>query len=419
MARIPLEKGTLVFVLAGGKGQRLYPLTRDRAKPAVPFGGIYRIIDFTLSNCINSNIRRINILTQYKCFSLDRHIRDGWSIFSPELGEYINIIPAQQRVGERWYEGTADAIYQNIYSIEKEKPQRVLILSGDHIYKMNYRKMLAYHEEKGADLTISAFEVDKSEASRFGVLQIDSDNRVVAFWEKPEDPPTIPGKPDRCLISMGVYVFSTAKLVRRLIEDSQLADSEHDIGGDIIPRMVQLDRVYAYHFVDENKGDEPYWRDIGTIDAYWEANMDLVSVKPIFNLYDKDWPIRTYQEQYPPAKTVWAEEEPGGRCGVALDSLVSGGCIISGGRVQRSILSPRVRINSYAEVYESILFEGVEVGRHAKIRRAIIDKYTYIPPGMKIGYNLEEDAKRFTVTESGIVVIPKETRIEYEPSKAI
>lgn len=400
------------FILAGGKGTRLHPLTRDRAKPAVPFGGTYRIIDFTLSNCLNSSIRRVNILVQYKCISLERHIRLGWNILCPELGEYIVVIPAQQRVGERWYQGTADAVFQNIYTIEQEKPDLVLVLAGDHVYKMNYGRLIGFHEEHDADLTISAIEVPREHAKRLGVLQVDSTGRVVHFVEKPDDPPEIPGKPGVCLASMGIYVFSTGKLIERLREDSE-KKSTHDFGRDIIPGMTPRDAVYACPFVDENRISDPekpvYWRDIGTIDAYWEASMDLVSVNPIFNLYDRDWPIRTYQEQCPPAKTVFAQEFEGGRRGYALDSLVSGGCIISGGRVERSILSPFVRINSYSEVYESVLFENVEVGRYAKIRRAIIDKDSYIGPGVEIGYDLELDAKRFVVSEGGIVVVPKGT----------
>jgi len=399
------------FVLAGGKGERLHPLTRDRAKPAVPFGGAYRIIDFTLSNCLNSGIRRVNILVQYKCISLERHVRMGWNILCPDLGEYIVVIPAQQRVGERWYQGTADAVFQNVYTIEQERPDLVLVLSGDHVYKMNYRKMISFHEERGADLTISAIEVPREKAKQLGVIRIDGKGRVLEFVEKSESPPEIPGKPGMCLASMGIYVFSTGKLVERLAENSDDQKSTHDFGRDVIPAMIPHDAVYAFPFVDENRVSDPekplYWRDIGTIDAYWDASMDLVGVTPTFNMYDKDWLIRTYQEQGPPAKTVFAQEFEGGRRGYALDSLVSSGCIISGGRVERSVLSPFVRINSYSEIYESVLFENVNVGRYAKIRRAIIDKDSEIGQGVEIGYDPELDAQRFVVSEGGIVVVPK------------
>lgn len=411
----PLDKlKLLTFVLAGGKGERLYPLTKDRAKPAVPFGGIYRIIDFTLSNCINSQIRRIIVLTQYKSISLNRHILYAWNIFRHELGEFIEIIPPQQRVSSSWYRGTADAIYQNIYTLENYKPNLILILSGDHIYKMDYRLMLKHHFETGADLTIGAIEIDVSEGSKFGIIGTDTDNRVTGFQEKPKEPFSIPGKPDKALASMGIYVFNTPLMIKALCEDAK-TDSSHDFGKDIIPYLFQQGaKIYTYQFVDENKKQVLYWKDVGTLDSYYESNMNLVEVDPLFNLYDEDWPIRTYMEQIPPAKTVFAQEYKGGRLGIALDSVVSGGCIISGGRVQRSILSPGVRINSFSEVYESILMEGVNVGRHAKIKHAIIDKGVYVPEHMKIGYNLKEDRKRFTVTKKGIVVIPKEAKLSLQ-----
>ncbi len=396
-------KKALAMVLAGGRGERLYPLTRDRAKPAVPFGAIYRIIDFTLSNCLNSDIRRIYVLTQYKSISLHRHIQLGWTILSAPLGEFVGLIPAQQRIDEHWYQGTADAIFQNIYTLQHEKPDLVLILSGDHIYKMDYRKMIAFHLEKRADLTVAAIRMNRGLSREFGVMEINEGWRIIGFQEKPEEPKTIPGDPEGILASMGIYIFNTEVLVRRLIEDAR-SDSNHDFGRNIIPAMIEKDQVFAFDFSQGDQGGRGYWRDVGTIDAYFEASMDLVSVTPHLNLYDPHWPILTYQLPYPPAKTVLEEE---GRVGTALNSILSNGCIISGGSVKRSILSPRVMVHSYAEVEDSILLEGVDVGRHAKVRRAIIDKEVQVPQGMEIGYHLDEDAKRFTVTGSGIVVVPK------------
>ncbi len=404
-------KNVFVMILAGGQGERLYPLTKDRAKPAVPFGGIYRIIDFTLSNCLNSGLRKIAVLTQYKSFSLDRHLMAGWNIFNTELDEYIEAIPPQQRISQQWYQGTADAVYQNIYTLERERPEKVLILAGDHIYKMDYRDMLAYHEEKKADLTVPCIEVPIQDAKRFGVLNVDKDFRIISFEEKPSNPKPLPGKPDKVMASMGIYLFNTKMLVQRIIEDVK-KESKHDFGKNIIPAMIGRDAIYAYDFKDENKKGVKYWRDIGTPDAYWEANMDLIAIDPIFNLYDKEWPIRTYQEQYPPAKTVFAEAHNGGRMGIALNSIVSAGCIISGARIERSVLSPDVRIDSYSEVYDSIIMEHVRIGKHVKIRRAIIDKSVNVPDGMTIGYNIEEDAKRFAITEKGIVVVPKEMPLQ-------
>ena len=406
-------KNVVAFIMAGGKGERLIPLTRDRTKPAVPFGGIYRIIDVTLSNCVNSRIRRIHVLIQYKCNSLIRHLRMGWNIFDAELGEYIDIVPAQMRTGETWYMGTADSIYQNLYFIETEKPDYVLILAGDHIYKMNYAEMVDYHIAKGADCTVSVVEMDKKDSQYFGVVEVDRNERILGFEEKPKIPKTIPGDPSHIYASMGIYVFSTNALKEVLNADAQNAESKHDFGKNILPTMVaKKSKVFAYNFKDENKKEAQYWRDIGTLDAYYDANMDLVSVTPGFNLYDKDWPIRTYMEKCPPAKFVFAGGDDGMRVGVALDSMVSNGCIISGGRVEHSILSPNVRINSYATVLDSIIMEGVDIGRNAKIRRAIIDKDVKIPQGTEIGYDLKEDKKRFTVTESGLVVVAKGTVIE-------
>ena len=406
------------MLLVGGKGERLHPLTLDRAKPAVPFGGIYRLIDFTLSNSVNSGLRRINILTQYKSDSLNRHVRNGWGLFHHEFGEYIELIPAQQRVSEDWYLGTSDAIYQNLHLIEHGVTTRVLILSGDHIYKMDYSKMLAFHESKGADMTVAALEIPREEGHRFGILQVDDDERIVGFSEKPADPMPMPGREQSSMGSMGIYLFEKDALLE-ILSDAPGERRMHDFGRDVIPPMLGSHRVYAYNFIDENKKGADYWKDVGTIDAYYAANMDLISVSPVFNLYDPDWPIRTFQSQHPPAKFVFAQEYKGGRMGVALDSITSGGCVISGGKVKRSVLSPRVRINSFVTVEDSILFDDVDVGRHSHIKNAIIDKHIQIPPHSRIGFDLDEDRKRFTVTESGIVVIAKGTKIEPPPVKVV
>jgi glucose-1-phosphate adenylyltransferase len=405
--------GILAMILAGGKGERLHPLTLHRAKPAVPFGGIYRIIDFSLSNCINSGIRKIAVLPQYKSLSLDKHLRIAWNLFTGELNEYIISVHPQQRVSEKWYQGTADAIYQNIYMIEKDAPDHLLVLAGDHIYKMDYAEMFRFHKEKQADATVAAIETPKKSAAAFGIIETAADGRVIGFEEKPREPKHIPGRPDMAFASMGVYLFNTKTVLEHLKSDA-LQDTAHDFGKNIIPHMMKSARVFAYNFKDENKKEAKYWRDVGTIDAYWEANMELVSVDPLLNLYDKSWPIRTYQAQNPPAKFVFAQETKGGRLGIALDSIVAHGSIISGGRVQNSVLSPNVRINSYCEVHESILLENVNIGRHCKIRRAIIDKDVTIPPCSQIGYDLEEDKKHYFVTPSGIVVIPKGTEISEE-----
>jgi len=407
----------LTFIMAGGKGERLFPLTKDRAKPAVPFGGIYRIIDFTLSNCINSGIRKIHVLTQYKSISLQRHLRMGWHIFDTELGEYIDIIPAQQRIDEHWYLGTADAVYQNIYSIEQERPEHILVLAGDHVYKMNYADMVAFHHAREADVTVSAIEMEQSRAKGFGIVEVDAHDRIIGFQEKPLYPKTIPDRPGLCYVSMGIYLFNRLVLEEALIEDAKRSDSTHDFGRDVIPRLLARAKVMAYNFKDENKKESKYWRDIGTLDAYYEANMDLVQVTPQFNLYDREWPIRTYHEQWPPVKTVFADETTG-RVGLVLDSLVASGCIVSGGRAQRCVLSPNVRVNSFAQIHDSILMESVEVGRYAKIRHAIIDKDVVIPRYAEIGYNLEDDRRRFSVTEQGVVVVAKGTVIE-EPRPTV
>ncbi|MDD4899733.1 MAG: glucose-1-phosphate adenylyltransferase, partial [Candidatus Omnitrophica bacterium] len=378
-----MMRKVLTFIMAGGKGERLLPLTRDRTKPAVPFGGIYRIIDFTLSNCINSGLRKIYVLTQYKSASLQRHIRLGWNILPSELDQFIELLPAQQRIGESWYLGTADAIYQNFYTVEMDKSDEVLILAGDHVYKMNYYTMIDFHREVDADLTVGVVEVNKERSSQLGVVEVDSMGRVKGFEEKPKVPKTIPQNSEKIYASMGIYVFRNEILQQELQEDAKRSNSSHDFGKDIIPQMLKKGlKVAAFNFIDENKKEAKYWRDIGTIDAYYEANMDLTEVDPVFNLYDREWPIRTFQEQFPPAKSVFSGDEVAGRIGLSLDSLVSGGCIISGGQVRRSILSPNVRINSYSQVYDSILMEGVNVGRYARIKRAIIDKDVNIPPGM-------------------------------------
>lgn len=402
----------LTMILAGGRGQRLNPLTQDRAKPGVPFGGIYRIIDFTLSNCINSGLRHILILTQYKSFSLERHIKEGWSFLSRSLGEFIDTVPPEQRVEEMFYRGTADAIYQNLYHVRNFDPENIVILSGDHVYKMDYRKMLLYHLEKNADLTVANVEIPREEAGRFGVIEVDHDYRVVNFHEKKPDSPTMPDNPDMCLGSMGVYIFKAGVLDRELCADAADENSSHDFGRNIIPKMIDDGRkVYGYRFVDENDNPGSYWRDIGTLDSYYEANMDLVQVSPVFNLYDSHWPIRTNMKQAPPPKFVFAQEYPGGRFGIAVDSSVANGCIISGGRVQNSLLGRFVRVHSYSRVERSVLFDGVEIGKKARVRKAIIDKNVKIPPGFEIGFDPEEDAKRFTVSSGGVVVVSKGTVI--------
>jgi glucose-1-phosphate adenylyltransferase len=401
-------KNVLTFIMAGGKGERLSPLTKDRAKPAVPFGGVYRIIDFALSNCINSGLRKIHVLTQYKSYSLARHISRGWSILNGELGEYVDIIPAQQRIGEQWYQGTADSIYQNIYAIEDEKPDYVLILAGDHVYRMHYMEMIDFHRDKNSDLTIATVEIPKERASAFGICETDENDRVKNIIEKPEKPLEIFKNNDKIYASMGIYVFNMKALEEALLTDAENKNSSHDFAKDIIPLMLNRYNVFAYNFEDRETKEPKYWKDVGDIDAYYETNMELIDVLPGFNLYDKEWPFRTYQEQFGPSKTVFAQEDTN-RVGVAITSLVSNGCIISGGKVQSSILSPNVRINSFSEVSDSIIMEGVDVGRKARIRRAIIDKYVRISSGTEIGFNPEEDRKRFKVTESGIVVIPKGT----------
>lgn len=416
-------KNCLAVVLAGGKGSRLEPLTRDRAKPAVPFGGNYRIIDFALSNCLNSGIRQMLLLTQYKAMSLDRHINLGWRhFFCRELGEFIDVVPPQQRIDEHWYQGTADAVYQNIYTIEKQNPDFVAILAGDHIYKMNYSRMVQYHQENNADLTIAALRVTQDEARAFGVMQVDNDDRIVGFAEKPDNPECIPGDPGFCLASMGIYIFSARFLFEQLCQDATRSNSSHDFGRDLIPSIINSHRVFAFPFRDENQkreGGQSYWRDVGTVDAYYEANMDLVSVAPQLNMYDEDWPIRTFHRNLPPPKFVFNRHDGEDRLGHATDSIVCQGSILSGGEVERSIIGTNVRVNSYSHVEGSIVFDGVNIGRHCRIRNAIIDKRVQIPPGTVIGYDQEEDRRRgFSVSDNGVVIIASEVGLGQVPVEA-
>jgi glucose-1-phosphate adenylyltransferase len=397
-----LHDDVLVIVLAGGAGERLFPLTKERAKPAVYFGGPYRIIDFVLSNCLNSGYRRIFIATQYKSLSLNRHIRQGWSIVSEELGEFIEILPPQKRVGEQWYLGTADAVYQNLYSIVREGARYVVVLAGDHIYKMDYRRMLQAHIDFGAEVTLASIEVPIEDGPRFGIVGVDEAQRVNSFLEKPATPPSVPGTPHLTLASMGIYVFNMDVLTQALEEDAAIADSRHDFGKNIIPSLIHRGKVFSYPFYDENKKAAKYWRDIGTLDAYYEASMDLCQVNPEFNMYDPEWPLRTHQPQAPPAKFVFAEDL---RKGEAVDSLIAQGCIVSGSRIAGCILCPNVRVHSFCNIEQSILMPGVRVGRHARIRRAIIDRDVLIPRGALIGFNREEDHRRHTVTDDGVVVV--------------
>jgi glucose-1-phosphate adenylyltransferase len=406
-------RDTLTVILAGGRGSRLEPLTRDRAKPAVPFGGIYRIIDFVLSNCLNSGMRRLLLLTQYKAQSLDRHINSAWrGYFCRELGEFIDIVPPQQRFADNWYLGTADAVYQNIYAIEREAPKDVVVLAGDHIYKMNYGPMVDFHRKMGADITIGALRVSRDEAKQFGVMQTDLDHRVSGFQEKPAEPITTPEDPDACLASMGIYVFNSRFLYEKLCDDATFDDSEHDFGKNIIPNAINDCKVFAFPFLDENRKQHAYWRDVGTIDAYYAASMDLIEVDPLLNLYDRHWPIRAYQPMLPPPKFVFGSEGRSTRRGEALDSIICQGAILSGGSVSRSIIGPNVRVNSYAHIEDSILFGEVNVGRRCRLRRVIIDKGVRIPPETEIGYDPVADASRgFTLTDSGLVVIAREEEL--------
>jgi glucose-1-phosphate adenylyltransferase len=406
-------KDTLGVLLAGGAGERLYPLTRDRAKPAVTFGGMYRIIDITLSNCLNSDLRRVYILTQYKALSLNRHIREGWtSVVAQELGEFIEILPPMQRVSANWYMGTADAVYQNIYSIGSEQPKYVIILSGDHIYKMNYGLMLDYHKDSGADVTLATLPIRPDEVPRFGVVDVSKNGEVLGFLEKPKETKLrSPWNPEMVDASMGIYIFNTDVLLPALIKDADDPNSKHDFGHNILPALLGKYKMNAYNFVDENR-KELYWRDVGTLDAYYDANMDVVSVSPIFNLYDHNWPLRTRQRQYPPAKFVFGEP---GRTGMAVNSIVSQGCIVSGAVVRNSVISQDVRVNSYAEIDSSIIFTHVDIGRHCRIKRAIIDRDVHLPEGTVIGYDQTEDKKHYHVTPSGLTVVTRDGSLYESP----
>jgi glucose-1-phosphate adenylyltransferase len=396
---------TLTMILAGGQGERLFPLTKERTKPSVPFGGKYRIIDFPLSNCLNSGLRRIYVLTQYKSDSLNKHLYEAWNIFHPELLEFVYSIPPQFKTSNNWYLGTANAIQQNFNLLDENQYEWLLLLSGDHIYKMDYMKMIQYHIEKNAHLTMSAIEVPKSHAARFGVIKTDEHYRVNSFVEKPKNPPTIPNKPEHSFVNMGIYVFNVKVLKEIMDRMDKEKIHNHDFGKDVIPYMLKMNyHIQAYKFVDENKKPEPYWVDVGTIDSYYAASMDLINVSPHFNLYDSDWRLRAQQQQFPPAKTVSHEGE---RVGRAVNSLISDGTIISGGLVERSIVGFNVKVNSYSYITDSIIMDNCNIGRHARIRRAIIDKNVHIPEGAEIGFDNEIDKQRFTVSETGIVVIPK------------
>jgi glucose-1-phosphate adenylyltransferase len=408
---------TLSIILAGGAGSRLYPLTLDRAKPAVPFGGKYRIIDFTLTNCLHSGLRRILVLTQYKSHSLQKHLRDGWSIFNPEISEFITPVPPQMRTGESWYAGTADAILQNLYLLERSNAQYVLILAGDHIYRMDYAALLNFHRDLGAELTIACMKVPLAEAGSFGILAMDETQRIRTFQEKPDNPCPLTDDPHHALASMGIYVFDMALLCRALRVDHSLATSRHDFGRDVIPKLIeQQHRVYGYPFGGETGRVTPdkYWRDVGTLDSYYETNMDLLSPLPPMNLYQPDWPIRTYHGQHPPARMV---SGPSGQDGQLVNSLLCGGSVISGGIVRHSILSSQVRVDENAVVEDSILFEGVHVGAGARLYRCIVDKHVRIPPGEAIGAHVAGNAARFTVSERGITVVPKGFRFLSESER--
>lgn len=402
-------RNVLTIILAGGKGTRLEPLTDERAKPAVPFGGLFRIIDFALSNCINSGLRKVFVFSQYKAASLDRHIHRAWSFLPNDLGEFIEVLHPQQRIGEHWYRGTADAVYQNIYSIEQLSPEHLLILSGDHIYKMDYSRMIAEHLQTEADCTIGCIPVPLEQGRQFGVMGVNREHWIERFEEKPLDPFPLPHDPDRCLASMGIYVFRTKFLLEKLCSDALASHSSHDFGKDVIPSIIHTHRVRAFPFQDRNTGATSYWRDVGTLDSFYEAHMDLVAVEPELNLYDGSWPIRAYQPQLPPPKFVFADEGvTPRRVGHALDSIVCPGSILSGGEVRRSVISCSVRVRSYASVEDSVVFDGVDIGRHARLRRTIVDKYARIPAGMQIGFDRDRDlARRLTVTPTGITVVPR------------
>ncbi len=405
-------QNVLAVVLAGGKGSRLEPLTRDRTKPAVPFGGCFRIIDFSLSNCLNSGIRKILVVTQYKAASLERHIELGWHFLPAELGEFVNVRPPEQRIDENWYLGTADAIYQNIYTIEKVQPKYIVVLSGDHVYRMDYSLFVREHIASKADASVACLSVPLEDGRRFGVMQIDNNRRIVKFREKPLDPDPIPGHPDLCLASMGIYVFNTDFLFDRLCRDANDPSSHRDFGKDIIPSIIDSSCIMAWPFHNDETGQSAYWRDVGTLDSYYEANMDLISVQPELNLYDANWPIRTWQPPLPPPKFVFNDHDHSPpRVGSAVDSLVCSGTIISGGTVERCVLSPLVRVRSFATVRDSILFEGVDIGRNCRIQRAIIDKGVQIPDGVSIGVDRAADlARGLTISEGGVVAVARSVR---------
>jgi len=397
-----LTRETLAIILAGGQGSRLKELTAWRAKPGVPFGGKFRIIDFPLSNCVNSGIRKIGVATQYKSHSLIRHIQQGWGHFRGEFGEFVELLPAQQRIKDNWYLGTADAVYQNMDIIRSHDPEFIMILAGDHIYKMDYGVMLAKHAENEADLTVGCFEVPLEEAKAFGVMAVDDNNRIIEFAEKPENPKHVPGNTEVALASMGIYIFNTKFLIEQLLKDAEDKNSSRDFGHDIIPGVVDKYRVFAYSFNNKQEQHQTYWRDVGTIDAFWQANQELIGVSPELNLYDDEWPIWTYQEQLPPAKFVFDDDE---RRGMAVDSMVSGGCIISGSKISHSLLFSNVRVNSYSLIENSVILPDVEIGQNCVIKNAVIDKGTQIEAGTSIGVDREEDKKHFRVTEKGIVLV--------------
>jgi glucose-1-phosphate adenylyltransferase len=408
-----MTRRTLVLVLAGGEGSRLKNLTKWRAKPAVPFGGKYRIIDFALSNCINSGLRRIGVLTQYKSHSLIRHLQRAWGFMRPEIGEFVEIIPAQQRLRPEWYQGTADAIYQNLDIIYRHEPDYVLVLGGDHIYTMNYAQMLAAHVQSEAELTVGCIEVTIEEAKAFGVMSVDEDFRITRFTEKPEHPEPVPGNPDMALASMGIYIFSMEFLTKALIQDAEDDDSAHDFGKNIIPSAIKNAKSFAYPYLN-NHGEPAYWRDVGSLYSYWKANIELCDIEPELNLYERDWPIWTYQTQSPPAKFAFDDE---GRRGQAIDSLIAGGCIVSGAKIKRSVIFFNTQIETGTFIKESVILPKVRVGRDCTLQRCIVDKGTVIPDGFKIGVDLEEDRKRFLVTEEGIVLVTPgmmNQRLHYE-----
>jgi len=400
-----MTRQTLALVLAGGRGSRLHDLTKWRAKPAVPFGGKFRIIDFPLSNCVNSGISQVGVITQYKSHSLMRHIQRGWGFLRGEFGEFVELLPAQQRIETSWYEGTANAVLQNLDIIRSHKPEYVLILAGDHVYKMDYGTMLAAHVEQGADVTIGCIEVPLEEASAFGVMSVDDKLQVTEFKEKPEHPKPMPGQPGKALASMGIYVFSSRVLFDELLRDHDLKTSSHDFGKDIIPSVIERLRVSAFPFRDPVSNTVAYWRDVGTIDSLWQANMELIDVSPELNLYDDRWPIWTYQEQLPPAKFIFNDAD---RCGMAVDSMLAGGCIVSGARVQHSLLFSQVQVHSFSTVEDSVIFPDVDIGRHCRIRSALIDRGCRIPEGTRIGFDREKDVTRFHVSPKGIVLVTPE-----------